>query len=189
MHTGLTFYRGEKAELDVADNRLNTVLNTQRRIVLWQLALNISINAFDYVATILSYLIVAIPILHGRYTDTSSSDISSIISKVSPSSTQLNSSLFQDLFLVALPPKCLHHDVGPVPNTIRRCWTWTQVFHKSRCRTFMWWFRIGELLEKLDLMSEDQEILPLRENIGRNDVGPLRSPALFTPCSVCTSMM
>ena len=42
----------------------------------------VSINLFDYMAAILSYFIVAIPIMGGRYGNASSSDISSIISKV-----------------------------------------------------------------------------------------------------------
>ena len=43
----------------------------------------VSINVFDYLGAILSYLIIAIAIFGGKYDDLSSVEISGVISKVS----------------------------------------------------------------------------------------------------------
>lgn len=51
-------------------------------------------NLFDYVASVLSYFIIAIPILAGKYDELSTADLASVISKVlifclpNPSSVQ-----------------------------------------------------------------------------------------------------
>ena len=43
---------------------------------------SVAISMADYVGSILSYIIVAIPIFSGIYEDTSSSDLSAVISAV-----------------------------------------------------------------------------------------------------------
>jgi len=40
------------------------------------------VNLFDYVASVLSYFIIAIPILAGKYDELSTADLASVISKV-----------------------------------------------------------------------------------------------------------
>ena len=46
------------------------------------LCLSVAINMADYVGSILSYIIVAIPIFAGKYDDLSPTDLSSLISQV-----------------------------------------------------------------------------------------------------------
>eukprot|EP00050_Salpingoeca_kvevrii_P009135 m.307438 g.307438 ORF g.307438 m.307438 type:complete len:627 (-) comp19947_c0_seq1:119-1999(-) len=75
------FYRGERNELRRADSRFQTVVDKLWQLIRWQFALGVSMNAFDYIAAVLSYFLISIPILAGKYDDLSSSDLGSLISK------------------------------------------------------------------------------------------------------------
>lgn len=63
--------------------RLENVLKTQKKLYGWSFWLNTSVNIFDYVGGILSYLIIAIPIFAGDYDDLAPEELSAVISRVS----------------------------------------------------------------------------------------------------------
>lgn len=77
------FYRSAATERQQLDGSLQTLMSAQRSVVNRQLAMDLSVNLFDYVASVLSYFIVAVPILAGRYDDLTSAELSSVISKSS----------------------------------------------------------------------------------------------------------
>eukprot|EP00052_Salpingoeca_macrocollata_P020914 m.177623 g.177623 ORF g.177623 m.177623 type:complete len:671 (-) comp21397_c0_seq1:106-2118(-) len=76
-------YGGARVELSLANFRLSQLLRTMMSLAYRQYFLNVSINLFDYLAAVLSYFIVAVPIVAGKYDDYSSSELSSLISKTS----------------------------------------------------------------------------------------------------------
>ncbi|XP_064623835.1 lysosomal cobalamin transporter ABCD4-like [Lineus longissimus] len=77
----VAFYRSGRLEWDKTNKKLNTLLNTQQKLVLKEYALNFSINMSDYVGSILSYLVLAVPIFAGAYDSLSPSDLSALISQ------------------------------------------------------------------------------------------------------------
>ncbi|KAG0174825.1 ATP-binding cassette sub- D member 4 [Apophysomyces sp. BC1015] len=75
------FRDGEREENVRARNSLNTLLTYQRTIINKELPLRLANQSFQYLGSILSYLIVAIPIFTGVYDDKDASQLSEIISK------------------------------------------------------------------------------------------------------------
>lgn len=75
------FYRCGQLELTKTNERLSSLLNVQQRLNLAQYALEFFINLADYLGSILSYIILAIPIFAGKYDDLTPSQLSSLISK------------------------------------------------------------------------------------------------------------
>lgn len=74
------FYIAGDVEKSKASKKLAILLDTQMSLVHRELWLHISVNLFDYLGSIISYVVVAIPIFAGVYDD---ADIASVISKVS----------------------------------------------------------------------------------------------------------
>ncbi|KAF7731507.1 ATP-binding cassette sub- D member 4 [Apophysomyces ossiformis] len=77
----IAFSDGEKEENVRARDSLNTLLTFQRTIINKELPLRLANQSFQYLGSILSYLIVAIPIFSGVYDDKDASQLSEIISK------------------------------------------------------------------------------------------------------------
>ncbi|KAK3094074.1 hypothetical protein FSP39_023870, partial [Pinctada imbricata] len=75
------FYRAGKIEKAKANHKLMKLLKTQQKLVAREYALNFSINMSDYLGSILSYVLLAVPIFHGLYDGLSPSDLSVLISK------------------------------------------------------------------------------------------------------------
>ncbi|XP_023039604.1 ATP-binding cassette sub-family D member 4 isoform X6 [Piliocolobus tephrosceles] len=63
------------------DRRLQRLLQTQRELMSKELWLYIGINTFDYLGSILSYVVIAIPIFSGVYGDLSPAELSTLVSK------------------------------------------------------------------------------------------------------------
>lgn len=76
----IAFCDGELEENKRASKSLNTLLTYQRNIVNKELPLKMANESFSYLGSILSYLIIAIPIFAGAFDDKDSSELSSIIS-------------------------------------------------------------------------------------------------------------
>jgi ABC-type uncharacterized transport system fused permease/ATPase subunit len=83
----IAFHGGGQTELEKTNDSAGRLISTQYRLYLKQYFLNISINLFDYFGSIVSYLVLAIPIFSGVYDGESPADLSSIISQVKISST------------------------------------------------------------------------------------------------------
>ncbi|ORY94202.1 ABC transporter transmembrane region 2-domain-containing protein [Syncephalastrum racemosum] len=77
----IAFVGGEYEERERADQRLGAVLHHQRTIVNKGLPLQLANESFSYFGSILSYLIVAIPIFAGVLDDKDPSQLSEIISQ------------------------------------------------------------------------------------------------------------
>ncbi|KAI8098532.1 ATP-binding cassette sub-family D member 4 [Halteromyces radiatus] len=77
----IAFSKGEWEEKQRANASLDTLLTYQRSIVNKQLPLQLANQTFSYFGSILSYLIVAIPIFSGAFDDKDSGELSGIISK------------------------------------------------------------------------------------------------------------
>ncbi|KAI0222791.1 ATP-binding cassette sub-family D member 4 [Lamellibrachia satsuma] len=75
------FYRCGRMERDKADARLDKLVNTQQKLVLREYFLSFSIQCADYLGSILSYVILAIPIFLGKYDDLTPAELSALISK------------------------------------------------------------------------------------------------------------
>uniref|UniRef100_A0A8I3NSI7 ATP binding cassette subfamily D member 4 n=1 Tax=Canis lupus familiaris TaxID=9615 RepID=A0A8I3NSI7_CANLF len=63
------------------DRRLQRLLQTQRELMSKELWLYIGVNTFDYLGSILSYVVIAIPIFSGVYGDLSPTELSTLVSK------------------------------------------------------------------------------------------------------------
>ncbi|MBN3314553.1 ABCD4 protein, partial [Atractosteus spatula] len=75
------FYRAGKVEHMRTDRRLQSLLHTQRSLMNKEFWLYIGVNTFDYLGSILSYTIVAIPIFTGVYDTLTPGELSALISK------------------------------------------------------------------------------------------------------------
>eukprot|EP01135_Chromosphaera_perkinsii_P008191 Nk52_evm13s1178 gene=Nk52_evmTU13s1178 len=76
----IAFYHGSLNEHYNLTLKLEDVLGVQNSIVIRSFILSMSTNFFDYVGSILSYCIIAIPLFAGKYDSYSSTEISSLIS-------------------------------------------------------------------------------------------------------------
>ncbi|XP_019374378.1 PREDICTED: ATP-binding cassette sub-family D member 4 isoform X2 [Gavialis gangeticus] len=77
------FYRAGRVEHVRTDRRLQSLLQTQRELMGKELCLYIGINTFDYLGSILSYVVIAIPIFSGVYGDLTPTELSSLNAFVS----------------------------------------------------------------------------------------------------------
>ncbi|XP_028920324.1 lysosomal cobalamin transporter ABCD4 isoform X4 [Ornithorhynchus anatinus] len=75
------FYRAGYVEHARTDRRLQRLLRTQKELMTRELWLYIGINTFEYLGSILSYVVIAIPIFSGVYGDLSPADLSALVSK------------------------------------------------------------------------------------------------------------
>ncbi|XP_046935314.1 lysosomal cobalamin transporter ABCD4 isoform X2 [Lynx rufus] len=75
------FFRAGHVEHMRTDRRLQRLLQTQRELMSKELWLYIGINTFDYLGSILSYIVIAIPIFSGVYGDLSPTELSTVVSK------------------------------------------------------------------------------------------------------------
>ncbi|XP_012872884.1 PREDICTED: ATP-binding cassette sub-family D member 4 isoform X1 [Dipodomys ordii] len=75
------FYRAGHVEHMRTDRRLQRLLQTQRELMSKELWLYIGVNTFDYLGSILSYVVIAIPIFSGVYGDLSPTELSTLVSK------------------------------------------------------------------------------------------------------------
>ncbi|XP_075782992.1 lysosomal cobalamin transporter ABCD4 isoform X3 [Pelodiscus sinensis] len=75
------FYRAGRVEHMRTDRRLQSLLHTQRELMGKELWLYIGINTFDYLGSILSYVVIAIPIFSGVYGDLDPAQLSALVSK------------------------------------------------------------------------------------------------------------
>ncbi|KAF4087493.1 hypothetical protein AMELA_G00071330 [Ameiurus melas] len=75
------FYRAGDVEHARTDRRLQSLLHTQRNLIDKEFRLYLGVNTFDYMGSILSYIIIAIPIFAGVYDGSSPEDITVLISK------------------------------------------------------------------------------------------------------------
>ncbi|KAI8145713.1 ATP-binding cassette sub-family D member 4-like protein [Fennellomyces sp. T-0311] len=77
----IAFSRGEQEEHARAKDSLDNLLDAQRKIVNRELPLHLSNESFSYFGSILSYLIVAMPIFAGAFEGKNAAELSEIISK------------------------------------------------------------------------------------------------------------
>ncbi|XP_069118173.1 lysosomal cobalamin transporter ABCD4-like isoform X2 [Argopecten irradians] len=75
------FYKAGAIEMNKTDTQLDNLLSVQKKLVIRKYFLNISINLSDYLGSILSYLLLALPVFNGSYDDLSAADLSSLISQ------------------------------------------------------------------------------------------------------------
>uniref|UniRef100_A0A8C5SIN3 ATP binding cassette subfamily D member 4 n=1 Tax=Laticauda laticaudata TaxID=8630 RepID=A0A8C5SIN3_LATLA len=77
----VAFYRAGEVEHMRTNYKLQNLLKTQRELIGKELWLYIGINTFDYLGSILSYVMIAIPIFNGVYDDLNPTELSSLVSK------------------------------------------------------------------------------------------------------------
>ncbi|XP_050954095.1 ATP-binding cassette sub-family D member 4 isoform X3 [Labeo rohita] len=75
------FYRAGKVEHMRTDRRLQMLLSTQKSLMNKELWLYIGVNTFDYMGSILSYIVIAIPIFAGEYDGLTPGELSALVSK------------------------------------------------------------------------------------------------------------
>ena len=78
----MAFFRASKFEREKSNRLLGSLLDVIYRLYNWSLLLSTAVNTFDYLGSILSYLVIAIPIFNGDYDDLKPEELSSLISKV-----------------------------------------------------------------------------------------------------------
>ena len=77
----VVFLQGSQTEKTKSDATLQQLLGIQQTIVNYEFWLNLSVNLFDYLGSILSYFVIAIPIFAGLYDDKTSVQLSALISQ------------------------------------------------------------------------------------------------------------
>ncbi|KAI4893349.1 hypothetical protein NFI96_024138 [Prochilodus magdalenae] len=75
------FYRAGKVERMRTDQRLQSLLHVQKSLMNKELWLYMGVNTFDYLGSILCYIIIAIPIFAGVYDGMTPGELSALISK------------------------------------------------------------------------------------------------------------
>uniref|UniRef100_A0A5F8H551 ATP binding cassette subfamily D member 4 n=1 Tax=Monodelphis domestica TaxID=13616 RepID=A0A5F8H551_MONDO len=75
------FYRAGHVEHVRTNYRLQKLLRIQKELMSKELWLYIGINTFDYLGSILSYVVIAIPIFSGVYGDLTPAELSTLVSK------------------------------------------------------------------------------------------------------------
>ncbi|XP_067894758.1 ATP-binding cassette sub-family D member 4 isoform X2 [Heterodontus francisci] len=75
------FYRAGRVEHMRTNWRLQDLLQTQRELMNRELWLYIGVNLFDYLGSIISYIVIAIPIFTGLYDGLSPADLIELVSK------------------------------------------------------------------------------------------------------------
>ncbi|XP_070325724.1 lysosomal cobalamin transporter ABCD4 isoform X3 [Odocoileus virginianus] len=151
-YTYQCFRRAGHVEHMRTDRRLQRLLQTQRELMSKELWLYIGINMFDYLGSILSYVVIAIPIFSGIYGDLSPTELSSLVSK----------NAFVCMYLIS----CFSQLID-LSTTLSDVAGYTH--------------RIGELQETLLNMtpkSQDGEILDESQwDLARDPGGPATEPA------------
>ncbi|CDW55925.1 ABC protein, subfamily ABCD [Trichuris trichiura] len=78
----IAFYHSDSLEKLFTEQRLENLLNAQQKLVNWRFLLNGVTNFVDYFGSILSYMIISIPILvEGKYDNVGPVEISALISR------------------------------------------------------------------------------------------------------------
>ncbi|CEP12827.1 hypothetical protein [Parasitella parasitica] len=154
----IAFCDGEKEENSRAQHSLDTLLTYQRTIVNKELPLKMANESFSYLGSILSYLIIAIPIFAGAFEGKDASELSAIISANS----------FVAMYLIYLFSTIIE-----------------QSSKLSDLAGFT--ARIGELLEALDKVAVEVESLGTdhsrRKEEQSNDLIEFENVSLFSPRS------
>ncbi|KAA0704499.1 ATP-binding cassette sub-family D member 4 PMP70-related protein [Triplophysa tibetana] len=75
------FYWAGKVEQMRTNQRLQTLLSTQRSLMNKEFWLYIGVNTFDYMGSILSYVVIAIPIFAGVYDGLTPGELSALVSR------------------------------------------------------------------------------------------------------------
>ncbi|XP_067291361.1 ATP-binding cassette sub-family D member 4 isoform X2 [Pseudorasbora parva] len=74
-------FRAGKVEHMRTDRRLQMLLSIQRSLMNKELWLYMGVNTFDYLGSILSYIVIAIPIFAGQYDGLTPGELSALVSK------------------------------------------------------------------------------------------------------------
>lgn len=77
----IALLRAGKNELKKVTTFFERLFKTQKKIIHSELFLNFSTNLIDYIGSILSYVVIGVPILSGKYNDMSVVALSALISK------------------------------------------------------------------------------------------------------------
>ena len=77
----LAFLSGARLEETKSNQKLDVLLKTQHSLYSRQLGLNLAVNLFDYLGSIISYLALAVPIFSGKFDNLSSAELSALISQ------------------------------------------------------------------------------------------------------------
>lgn len=77
----IAFLDGEPIELDNTNGILKGVVKAQQSVLNRQLPLNLGVHLFDYIGSILSLLVIAVPIFNGVYDDLPPAELTGVISK------------------------------------------------------------------------------------------------------------
>nr|XP_009669190.1 PREDICTED: ATP-binding cassette sub-family D member 4 isoform X2 [Struthio camelus australis] len=114
------FYRAGRVEHMRTDRRLQSLLQTQKELIGKELWLYIGINTFDYLGSILSYVVIAIPIFSGVYGDLSPTELSALVSKNAFVSIYLISCFSQliDLSTTVSDVAGYTHRIGELQETL-----------------------------------------------------------------------
>nr|XP_013795992.1 PREDICTED: ATP-binding cassette sub-family D member 4 isoform X1 [Apteryx mantelli mantelli]XP_013795993.1 PREDICTED: ATP-binding cassette sub-family D member 4 isoform X1 [Apteryx mantelli mantelli] len=114
------FYRAGRVEHMRTDRRLQSLLQSQRELIGKELWLYIGINTFDYLGSILSYVVIAIPIFSGMYGDLSPTELSALVSKNAFVSIYLISCFSQliDLSTTVTDVAGYTHRIGELQETL-----------------------------------------------------------------------
>nr|AHK05657.1 ATP-binding cassette transporter sub-family D member 4 isoform X1 [Tigriopus japonicus] len=77
----LAFQDGSEVNLEKIQGSLRRLCRSQRRVFNLQFFLNLATNLFQYVSSIASFLVIAVPLFSGAYDDLTGSELSSLISE------------------------------------------------------------------------------------------------------------
>ncbi|KAI9593913.1 ABC transporter transmembrane region 2-domain-containing protein [Syncephalis fuscata] len=77
----IAMLKGEKKEQEIANSALDALIQRQEKVVFWELPLTLVNNFSSYFGSIVSYLIIAIPIYNGKYDDLSPEELTALISR------------------------------------------------------------------------------------------------------------
>ncbi|XP_071963520.1 lysosomal cobalamin transporter ABCD4-like [Antedon mediterranea] len=178
----IAFYQAASVEHSSTDHKLSTLLNTLRNYVNREFWLQVSMNVCDYIGSIVSYIIIAIPVFKGEYSHLSPQDISSLVSANSFVCMYLIYSFTQliDLSNQVSDIAGLSHRIGELMEVLQELdKDEVKPQKESTPKSPLPIFKHQKLINEYS--DEDDSKLPKNERMRQNTVIELMNVSVFPP--------
>ncbi|XP_033125750.1 ATP-binding cassette sub-family D member 4-like [Anneissia japonica] len=178
----IAFYQAADVELNSTDQKLASLLDTLRHYVNREFWLHVSVNVCDYIGSIVSYIIIAIPVFSGDYSGMTPQDISSLVSANSFICMYLIYSFTQ---LIDLSNKVseiagLSHRIGELIEVLLDVSPVSPQVPKPSSKYNVSCFRHQKLINEYS-DDEDTSELSNKESMNENEFFQIKNVAIYPP--------
>ena len=157
----IAFSDGDGFERTKADRNLGDLCKSQKRVINRQLFLDLATFTFEYLGSIASFLVIAVPIFTGYYDDMADSDLSQLISE---NSFVCMSLIFQLSQLVRMGTIVSH--LGGVTHRVAELYEWLEGEPKNHLKIQRFKGEEGISPERLSFEQGEDSKLVFQVNDG-----------------------